>query len=126
MEFEYDGVHGPYHPQLVRTPHASPATASPARAHVPLASGRAPSSAPESSRATTHQGKKQNVFLKGLKTLISMCISNYALIRKSHQQMSQRLAHLEESQREMHTSMGLANPEPTVYPPLPPHDMEDP
>jgi hypothetical protein len=40
--------------------------------------------------------------------------------------MSQRLPHLEESQSKMHTSMGLANPKPTVYPALPPPAMEDP
>jgi hypothetical protein len=40
--------------------------------------------------------------------------------------MSHRLAQLEESQCEMCSSMGLANPEPTVYPPLPPPTMEDP
>jgi hypothetical protein len=33
-------------------------------------------------------GKKQNILVKGLKTLISMCRSNDALIRESHQQMS--------------------------------------
>jgi hypothetical protein len=36
-----------------------------------------------------------------------MCCSNGTLIRESHQQMSQRLSHLEERQREMHTSIGL-------------------
>jgi hypothetical protein len=118
MEFQYDGDHGPYHPQPIRTPHTSPpAVATPVGARVPPASGHAPSSTLESSRAATRQGKKQNILLKGLKTLISMCRSNDTLIRESHQQMSQRLSHLEERQREINTSMGLENPEPTVYPP---------
>jgi hypothetical protein len=55
-----------------------------------------------------------------------MCKSNDALIRESHQQMSQRLSHLEESQCEMRTFMGLVNPEPTVYPALPLPYVEDP
>jgi hypothetical protein len=38
--------------------------------------------------------------------------------------MSQRISHLEESQHKMHTSLGLVNPEPTVYPPLPPPAVE--
>jgi hypothetical protein len=81
MEFQYDGDHGAFMSQLVRTPHTSPPhAASPASALVPTASGHAPSSAPESSRAATRQGKKQNILIKGLKTLISMCRSNDALI----------------------------------------------
>jgi hypothetical protein len=32
---------------------------------------------------------------------------------------------LEEHQREMHVSMGFETPEPVVYPPLPPLDVED-
>jgi hypothetical protein len=71
-------------------------------------------------------GKKQNIFVKGLKTLISMCHSNDALICESHQQMSQRLSHLEECQCEMCTSMSFETPESTVYPPLPPLAVEDP
>jgi hypothetical protein len=39
-----------------------------------------------------------------------MCHSNDALIRESHQQMSQRLSTLEERQHEMHTSMGFETP----------------
>jgi hypothetical protein len=88
--------------------------------------GHAPSFAPEFSRAATHRGKKQNILVKGLKIIIHMCRSNDALIHESHSQMSHRLAQLEESQREMHSSMGLANPEPTVYPSLPPPAVEDP
>jgi hypothetical protein len=81
MELQYDGDHGPYQPQLVRTPHTSPpAGASSAGAHVPPTSGHAPSSAPESSRASTRRAKKQNILLNGLKTLISRCRSNDALI----------------------------------------------
>jgi hypothetical protein len=39
----------------------------------PLAVSRpAPLAAPESSRAATRRGKKQNILVKGLKTLISM------------------------------------------------------
>jgi hypothetical protein len=55
-----------------------------------------------------------------------MCHSNDALIHESHQQMSQRLSHLEELQHEMRTSMGLENSEPTVYPLLSPPAVEDP
>jgi hypothetical protein len=84
MEFQYDGDHGSYQPQLVKTQHTSPPpAASPTGAHVPPTSGQSPSSTLESSRAATHQGKKQNILIKGLKTLISMCRSNDALIRKS-------------------------------------------
>jgi hypothetical protein len=86
---------------------------------------RAPSTAPESSRAAAHRGKNQNVLVWGLKILISMCRSNDALIRKSHQQMSQQLSTLEQRQREMRASMGFETPEPVVYPPLPPPAVED-
>jgi hypothetical protein len=55
-----------------------------------------------------------------------MCHSNDALIRESHQQMSQRLSTLEERQHEMHTSMGFETPPvAVVYPPLPPPAVED-
>jgi hypothetical protein len=76
---------------------ASPAS-HPARAPStpPDASRPAPLAAPELSRAATHCGKKQNILVKGLRTLTSMCRSNDALIRESHQQMSQRLSLLEE------------------------------
>jgi hypothetical protein len=83
--------------------HGSPPTgarASPTSRH-------APSATLESFRASARRGKKQNILVKRLKTLISMCCSNGTLIRESHQQMSQRLSHLEERQREMHTSIGL-------------------
>jgi hypothetical protein len=86
----------------------------------------APSVAPESCRATTRRGKKQNVVVWGLKTLISMCRSNDALIRETHQQMSQQLSTLEECQRDVRASMGFETPEPVVYPPLPPPAVEDP
>jgi hypothetical protein len=52
--------------------------------------------APELSRAVARPGKKQNVLVWGLNTLISMCHSNDGLIRESHQQMSQQLSMLEE------------------------------
>jgi hypothetical protein len=145
LEFGYDGKHGAYQPHIVRAlvvpspspvaatamgtstaAHGSPPTASLVGACAPPASRHAPSAAPESSRATTHWGKKQNIFVKGLKTLISMCHSNDALICESHQQMSQRLSHLEECQCEMCTSMSFETPESTVYPPLPPLAIEDP
>jgi hypothetical protein len=110
MEFGYDGNDGAYQPHVVRRPAVPPppptvaaagtsaaAPVSPARApSPPVASRRAPSAAPESSHAATHRGKKQNILVKGLKTLISMCRSNDALIRESHQQMSQGLSTLEE------------------------------
>jgi hypothetical protein len=86
---------------------------------------RAPSVAPESSRAAARRGKKQNVLVQGLKTLISMCRSNNALIRESHQQRNQRLSMLEEHQRKMCVSMGFETLEPVIYPPLPPPAMED-
>jgi hypothetical protein len=98
----------------------------PARAPSPPPVSRpAPSAAPESSRAATRRDKKQNILIKGLKTLISMCHSNDALIRESHQQMSQRLSTLEERQREVCASTTFETPEPVIYPPLPPLAMED-
>jgi hypothetical protein len=107
MEFQYDGDHIAYMPQLVQTPRTSPPTASsPVGARAPPASGHAPSAIPESSRAATHRGKKQNILVKCVKTLISMCRSNDTLIYESHQQMSQRLSQLEDCQCEMRTSMG--------------------
>jgi hypothetical protein len=119
MEFGYDGKHGAYQPHVVRGPVVAPpppaatapgtsaaSPASPARAPSPPAASRpAPSATPESSRAATHRGKKKNILVKGLRTLISMCRSNNTLIRESHQQMSQRLFTLEEHQREMRTHL---------------------
>jgi hypothetical protein len=97
IKFQYDGDHSAYIPQLVWTPHTSPPTAaSPTGARAPPASGHAPSGAPESSKASTHRGKKQNILVKCLKTLISMCRSNVTLIHESYQQMSQRLSQLVE------------------------------
>jgi hypothetical protein len=130
MEFGYDGKHGAYQPHVIRgpmdpTPHVAAAMGTLATApashpaHAPSsppdASKPAPSAAPESSRAATHCGKKQNILIKGLKTMISMCRSNDALIHESHQQMNQRLSLLEERQREMHTYMGFETLEPIVY-----------
>jgi hypothetical protein len=109
MELWYDGKHGAYQPQIVRAPTvpapppAAAATGTSAAAHdslpvnarsppagarAPPASRHAPSATPESSRATTHRGKKQNILIRGLKTLISMCRSNDALIHESHHQLS--------------------------------------
>jgi hypothetical protein len=106
MEFGYDGKHGAYQPHIIRAPavpplsppaatvgtsaaaHGSHPTASPAYARAPLACMHAPSAPPESSRTATRRGKKHNILVKGLKTLISMCRSNDALIHESHQQMS--------------------------------------
>jgi hypothetical protein len=128
MEFVYDGKHGVYQPHVIRglvnhppPPAAAVVGISAAAPASPLTcapsphpmSRLAPSVAPESSRATTRCGKKQNIFIKGFKTLISMCRSNDALIRESHQQMSQKLSHLEERQREMCTSMGFETPSPS-------------
>jgi hypothetical protein len=48
-----------------------------------------------------------------------------ALIRESHQQMSQWLSHLEERQHEISSSVGFAVPEPIIYP-HPPPVVEDP
>jgi hypothetical protein len=100
MEFVYDGKHGAYQPHVIRGPVDPPpppaaavagtsavALASPpARApSPPPVSWPAPSAAPESSCAATHHGKKQNILIKDLKTLISMCRFNDALIHESHQ-----------------------------------------
>jgi hypothetical protein len=131
MEFGYDGKHGPYQPHLVHAPAAPPPPATAAAVGTsttalasPPTSHPAPSTAPESSHAATRRGKKQNILIKGLKTLISMCRSNDALIHHSHQQMSQRLSTLEE--RGMRTTMGFETPRSVVYPPLPPSVVEDP
>jgi hypothetical protein len=99
MQFVYDGKHGAYRPHVIRGPVDPPpppaATAvgtlaiapasPPARApSPPPASRHAPSVAPESSRAASRHGKKQNILIKGLKTLIPMCHTNDALICESH------------------------------------------
>jgi hypothetical protein len=92
MEFGYDGKHGAYQPHLVwasavppppPTVGAStgPSAIAPAS---PPADQPTPSTALESSHATTRRGKKQNIVVQGLKTLISMCRSNNALIHESH------------------------------------------
>jgi hypothetical protein len=132
MEFGYDGKHGAYQPHVVQGPAVPPpptvaaATGPSATAPASPPARAPPSAAPESSRATTHHGKKQNILVRGLKTLICMCRSNDALICESHQQMSQRLSTHEERQCEMHASMGFETPELIVYSPLPPPAMEDP
>jgi hypothetical protein len=94
-EFGYDGKHGAYQPHIVRghvvpppPPAADPVgTSATTPASPPV---HAPSAALESSRDVARRGKKQNVLVRGLKTLISMCRSNDALICESHQLMSQR------------------------------------
>jgi hypothetical protein len=98
IEFGYDGKHGAYQPHVVRDPTVPPPPATAAvstsvvahdsplaGAHAPPVSRHAPLAAPESSRSTTRRGKKPNILVKGLKTLISMCRSNGALICESHQ-----------------------------------------
>jgi hypothetical protein len=109
MEFGYDGKHGAYQSHVVRgpavPPHSPTATAATSPSATTPASPpvQAPSAAPKSSRVAAHRGKKQNVLVRGVKTLIFMCRSNNAFIHESHQQMSQRLSTLEECQHEMHT-----------------------
>jgi hypothetical protein len=66
MEFEYDGDHSVYSPQLVRTPHTSPSAASTLAAaatastpaHDHPVTWHVPVYVPESSRAASHRGKK--------------------------------------------------------------------
>jgi hypothetical protein len=101
IKFVYDGKHGAYQPHVIRGPvdpppplavagtlAAAPASPPAYAPSPPLASRPAPSATPKSSHADTHRGKKQNILVKGLKTLISMCRSNEVVIRKSHQHMS--------------------------------------
>jgi hypothetical protein len=99
MEFVYDEKHGAYQSHIIRgsvdpppppdaavagTSAATPASP-PARAPSPPPMSRpAPSALPDSSHAATRRGKKQNNLIKDLKTLISMCRSNDALIHESH------------------------------------------
>jgi hypothetical protein len=99
MEFVYDGKHGAYQPHIVRAPTVPPPPIAaamgpsalahdspPTSARPPPASSRqALSTALKSSHAATHRGKKQNILIKGLKTLISMCHSNDTLIHESHE-----------------------------------------
>jgi hypothetical protein len=89
MEFGYDRKHGAYQPHVVQghaIPSPPPVAAAASTSTISPASppARAPSAAPESSRAATHQDKKQYILIKGLKTLISMCRSKDALIHESH------------------------------------------
>jgi hypothetical protein len=118
MEFGYDGKHGQYQPHIVRGP------AAPSRPPTTAAMGT--SATAHDSPPAGHRGKKQSIIVKGLKTLIPMCRSNDALIRESHQQMSQRLFTLEEHERKMRTSMGFETPDPIAYPPILPPAVEDP
>jgi hypothetical protein len=90
MEFGHDGKHGAYQPHVIRGHAVPPPPPTATAATDPSATApasppiRAPSIAPESSCVSAHQGKKQNVLVQGLKTLISTCHSNEALIRESH------------------------------------------
>jgi hypothetical protein len=98
IEFIYDEKYGAYQPHVIRglvdppppaaaivgISAAAPASP-PARAPSPPMSRPAPSAASESSHAATCRGKKQNILIKGLNTLISMCRSNDTLIHESHQ-----------------------------------------
>jgi hypothetical protein len=69
MEFGYDGKHGAYQPHVVRGPAVPPPPLAAATAMGPSATTptsppiRAPSAAPESSRAAARRGKKQNVLV---------------------------------------------------------------
>jgi hypothetical protein len=76
-------------PPHVATAGTSAATPASSLAHAPspppATSRQAPSAAPELSHAATRRVKKQNILVKGLKTLISIYRSNDALIRESHQ-----------------------------------------
>jgi hypothetical protein len=88
MELGFDGQHGAYQPHIVQGPAVSP----PPPTADPVGTSAAPSSppvcgppaTPGSSRAATRRGKKHNILIQGLKTLISMCRSNDTLIRESH------------------------------------------
>jgi hypothetical protein len=91
LEFGYDSKHGAYQPHVIRGPAVPPppptatAATGPSAAAPASPPARAPSlAAPQSSRAATHRGKKQNILIKGLKTLVSICRSNDALVRESH------------------------------------------
>jgi hypothetical protein len=100
MEFGYDGKHGAYQPHVVWRPvvpppppaaatvgtsAAAPASSPTGAPSPPSVRRPAPLATPESSLASSHRGKKQNILISGPKTLISMYCSNDALIRESHQ-----------------------------------------
>jgi hypothetical protein len=104
MEFVYDGKHGAYQPHIVWAPTVhppSPPTAAaagtsaatqdslPARSHAPPTLRHAPPTlrhaplaTPESSRAVTRRGKKQNILVKGLKTPF-LCAAQTTLLTTS-------------------------------------------
>jgi hypothetical protein len=87
MRFGYDRKHGAYQPHVIRGPTTPPPNADPADpsdAAPASHPARAPSAAPESSHVAARRGKKQNVLIWGLKTLISLCCSNDAPICESH------------------------------------------
>jgi hypothetical protein len=89
IEFIYDEKYGAYQPHVIQglvdppPPAAAIVGISVAAPASPPA--RAPSAASELSHAATCRGKKQNILIKGLNTLISMCRSNDTLIHESHQ-----------------------------------------
>jgi hypothetical protein len=55
-----------------------------------------------------------------------MCQSNDVVVHESHQQMSNMLSRMEERKHEMRTHLELENPEPFVYPDLPPPAVAGP
>jgi hypothetical protein len=67
MEFGYDGKHGAYQPHIIRGPTSPPppptADLAGASAAAPASPTRAPSVAPELSRAAACRGKKQNILI---------------------------------------------------------------
>jgi hypothetical protein len=68
MEFGYDGKHGAYQPHIIQGPTTLPPPpitdpTGPSTVAPTSPSGRAPSAAPESSRAGARRGKKQNVLV---------------------------------------------------------------
>jgi hypothetical protein len=115
----------PPSPSAAATDPSAAATGPSIAAHAPPAAHVSPY-APETSRATTHRDKHGNIFIKGLKTLISMCQSNDVVVHESHQQMSNMLSRMEERKHEMRTHLELENPEPFVYPDLPPPAVAGP
>jgi hypothetical protein len=123
MEFVYEGKHRAYQPHVVHGPAVPPPPAAATVGTSVVAPASSPTHAPslpDVRRPAPLVAPDSHLHVSGLKTLISMCRSNDALIRESHQQRSQRLSTLDGCQREMHTSMGFGTPEPVVYPPLPP------
>jgi hypothetical protein len=89
MEFGYDGKHAAYQPHIVRAsaippPPIAAAMGPSAAAHGSPTTAHVSPSAPESSRAAARWDERGNIFIKGLKNLISMCQSNDVVVRESH------------------------------------------